>query len=334
MTNSSILRSAWIALESEADQLPGLYERRVFLHSGFAVFAGLVRPGKQLRLGIGVPASVSTDGLERETKGFRVLRQYMAQERSTRVWLELVHASFRELFEVMAEDVADRILAAGDEASAVAGMRDRLDHWERFMSASGAGGLSRERQVGLYGELTFLKTMLASGIPAVNAVKWWHGPDSENQDFHAGKGGLEVKTTTGNSPTAIRISNELQLDNSECKPLYLLHLWLRELESSGLSLPKLIDEIIALVDRMAAQNFADRLVAAGYHEIHRPLYEETGYVEWARRYYAVEDTFPRICRADLRPGVSRVEYQIDLAGFESLVRDEPAVLGSFAKLTA
>jgi hypothetical protein len=334
MTNSNILKSAWTALEAEPDRLPGLYERRVFLHSGFAVFAGLLRPGKQLRLGIGVSASVSTDGLERQTKGFRVLRQYIAQERSARLWLELIHPSFRELFEVMAEDVAGRILAAQDEASAVAAMRERLNHWERFMSASGAGGLSRERQVGLYGELTFLRTMLASGIPAANAVKWWHGPDSENQDFQAGKCGLEVKTTTGNSPTTIRISNELQLDDSDREPLYLLHLWLRELEGSGLSLPQLIDEIIALVGDVAAQNFADRLMAAGYHEIHRPLYEEIGYVERARRYYVVEDTFPRIRRADLRPGVSRVEYQIDLAGFESHARDEPAALAFFAMETA
>jgi hypothetical protein len=272
---------------------------------------------------------VNTDGLERETKGFRVLRLFVPQERSNWVWLELNHVSFREIFEVMAEDVAGRILAAQNEASAVAAMRERLNHWERFMSASGAAGLSRERQIGLYGELTFLKTMLASGTPAVNALTWWHGPDSKNQDFQAGKRGLEVKTTTSNSSTIIRISNELQLDNSECEPLYLLHLWLRELDGAGLSLPDLIDGIIQQLDDSAAQNFADRLVVAGYHEIHRPFYEDSGYVERARRYYAVEDNFPCIRRADLRPAVSRVEYQIDLAGFESFARDEPTVLASF-----
>jgi hypothetical protein len=334
MTNSSILRSAWTSLESESDRLPGLYERRVFVHSGYAVFAGLMRPGKQLRLGVGVPASVSTEGLERESRGFRVIRQYVAQERSTRVWLELTHTSFRELFEVMADDVADRVLAAQDESSAVAAMRERLNHWGRFMSASGPGGLNRENQIGLYGELTFLKTMLAAGIPGADAVKWWHGPLSENQDFQAGRRALEVKTTTGNSPTAVRISNELQLDDSDCEPLYLLHLWLRELQDSGVSLPQLIDQVIALVGGLAAHDFKDQLEKAGYHEIHRPLYEETGYVERARRYFAVEDIFPRIRRADLRPGVSCVEYQIDLSGFESFARDEPAVLITFAKPSA
>lgn len=334
MKTSSILRGTWTALESEPDQLPGLYERRVFANSGFAVFAGLLRPDRKLRLSVGVPASISTDGLERETKGFRVLRQYLTNDRSTRVTLELVTTSFRELFEVMAEDVAGRILVAPDESSAVAAMRERLNHWERFMSASGPGGLSREKQIGLYGELTFLKTMLGAGIPAAMAVTWWHGPASENQDFQAGSRAVEVKTTTGNSATAVRISNELQLDDTDRQPLYLLHLWLKEMEGAGTSLPQLVDELTAQLAGAATQEFADRLVAAGYHEVHRPLYENAGYAERERRYYTVEGTFPRIRRADLCRGVSRVEYLIDLAGFEGFTRDEPTVLASFAGQSA
>jgi hypothetical protein len=333
MTTSSILRTAWTALESETDQLPGLYERRVFATTGFAVFAGLTRPGRQLRFSVGVPASISTDGLERETKGFRVLRQYLANDRSTRVTLDMVNTSFRELFEVMAEDVAARILAAAEESSAVAAMRERLNHWERFMSASGPGGLSREKQIGLYGELTFLKTLLRSGIPAAKAITWWHGPDSKNQDFQAGCRAVEVKSTTGNSATTVRVSNELQLDDADRQPLFLLHLWLKEMEGSGTSLPQLVDELTALFAGATTNDFSDRLVAAGYHEVHRPLYESTGYAERERRYYAVEGTFPRIRHADLRPGVNRVEYLIDLAGFESFTRDEPVVLASFTGLS-
>lgn len=331
MTTSSILRSAWAVLESEPDHLPGLYERRVFASSGFAVFAGLLRPGRQLRVSVGVPASISTDGLERETKGFRVLRQYLASDRSTRVSMELVNTSFRELFEVMAEDVAGRILAASAESSAVAAMRERLNHWERFMSASGPGGLSREKQIGLYGELTFLKTMLGAGIPATMAVTWWHGPVSENQDFQAGSRAVEVKTTTGNSATGVRISNELQLDDTDRQPLYLLHLWLKEMEGSGTSLPQLVDELAALLTGAATQEFADLLIAAGYHEVHRPLYEGTGYAERQRRYYKVADEFPRVRRGDLRSGVNKVEYGIELTGCEGYVRDEPSVIASFSR---
>jgi hypothetical protein len=328
MTTSDILRHAWRALEAEDEPLPGLYERRVFAQSDYAVYAGLVRPGRQLKLSVMVPASVGTSGLERATKGFHVVRQYLPQERSTRVSLELTHALFRELFEVMAEDVAGNIVAAADDEAAVAAMRERLNHWERFMRTAGPDGLGREKQIGLYGELVFLKTLIGAGVPTTAAVGWWYGPVPENQDFQAGNRAVEVKTTTGNSPTAVRIANELQLDDADCDSLYLLHLWLKELDRDGVSLPQLVEEISGLLAGSTAQLFSDRLAEVGYHEVHRPLYEDTGYAERRRRYYAVRDAFPRIRRADLRSGVRRVEYEIDVAGFEGYVCDEPVVIAS------
>lgn len=315
-------------LEAEGEHLPGIYERRVFAHSGYAVYAGLFRPGERLKLSVSVPATVGTEGLERATKGFQVVRQYVAQERSTRVSLELTHPPFRELFEVMAEDVAGSIVAAADDVSAVAAMRERLNHWERFMRTAGPDGLGREKQIGLYGELMFLKILIRGGVPTADAVAWWYGPVGENQDFQAGNRTVEVKTTTGNSPTSMRISNELQLDDADCDSLYLLHVWLKELDRDGVSLPQLVDEIAGLLAGAAAQLFFDRLGEAGYHEVHRPLYEDTGYTERQRRYYVVRDDFPRLRRADLRLGVSRVEYEIDVAGFEGYVRDEPVVIAS------
>lgn len=330
MTTSSILKNAWKALEEEPEHLPGLYERRVFAHSGFALFAGLVRPGMKLRFTMAVPSSVDTDGLERETRGFRVQRQYNTAERATYVSLELGTASFHELFEVMAEDVAATVLVATDEAAAVATMRERLNRWERFMRAVGPEGMSHEDQIGLFGELTFLRTLLHTGVPAEAAVACWKGPSGDNQDFQIGDRAVEVKATTGNSATAVRISNELQLDDADCAQLYLLHLWLKEIGGGGTTLPQLADEIGSSLTGVAALAFSDRLVDAGYHAVHRPMYEETGYSERARRYYLVEGEFPRVRRADLRSGVSKVKYGIELAGFDSFVRDESSVIAMFA----
>lgn len=333
MTTSDILKSAWKALEEEPERLPGLYERRILAHSGFALFAGLARPGMTLRFTMGVPSTVSTDGLERETKGFRVQRQYNAAERTTYVSLELGRAAFRELFEVMAEDVAATVLAAGDEALAISAMRERLNRWERFMRAVGPEGMSREERIGLFGELTFLKTLLRAGIPAEPAIDSWKGPGGANQDFQAGDRAVEVKATTGNSATAVRISNELQLDDTDCGALILLHLWLKEIEGGGTSLPQLADEIAVSLVGPASHAFTDRLLDAGYHAVHRSHYEHTGYTERARHYYAVAGDFPRVRRADLRLGVSEVRYGIELSGFARYLRDEAGVIGMFAGTT-
>jgi hypothetical protein len=330
MTNSEVLLGAWEALEQEAAHLPGLYQRRIFAHSGFALFAGLVRPAMLIRLILGVPSTVGTEGLERETRGFRVLRQHESAERTTYVSLELSTPAFRELFEVMAEDVAGRILAARDEAGAVTAMRERLNRWERFMSTVGPQGLSREDQIGLFGELTFLRTLLEAGVAAEDAVGWWYGPARENQDFQNRNRVVEVKTTTGNSPTAVNISNELQLDESDCDQLFLFHLWLKDIKGSGKSLPMLVDEISEAITGSAAAAFGDTLLEAGYHPSHRALYEATGYAERERRYYSVGRDFPRIRRVDLRMGVTRVKYGIDLAGFERFRCDENLVIQALA----
>lgn len=329
MTTSDILKSAWKALEEEQQHLPGVYERRVFAHSGFTLFAGLVRPGLTLRFTMGVPSTVSTDRLERETTGFKVQRHYNAAQRSTYVSLELGRAAFRELFEVMAEDVAATVLVAPDEAAAVEAMRERLNRWERFMRAVGPEGMSREDQIGLFGELTFLRRLLSAGVPAEEAVTCWKGPSRDNQDFQIGDRAVEVKATTGNSATSVRISNELQLDDTDCERLYLLHLWLKEIDGGGTTLPQLVDEVGSSLTGAAAQAFSDRLVDAGYHAMHRALYEETGYSERDRRYYLVEGEFPRIRRADLRPGVSKIKYGIELAGFDGFVCDEASVIARF-----
>jgi hypothetical protein len=333
MTISDHVREAWSTLEAEPNQVAGLYERRVHGHSGYELFAGLSRPEKKRRLTLCVPSHTGTDGLERAARGFTVCRRYNSAERRTMVVLELNQSTFREIFGVMAEDIAQCFVGASTEDGAVAAMRSRLDRWERFMSIVGPNGLSREEQVGLFGELIFLLTLLEAGIPGDKAVSWWHGPDPRNQDFQHGNRSVEVKATTTNSSSILRIANELQLDNSDCETIYLFHLWIKDVENAGLSLPALIDRLRARVAGSAQPQFDDHLIDAGYHDIHRDLYKDIGYIERERSYYIVEAEFPRVTAKDLRDGVSKVRYQIDLAGFQDFRRSESQVISSLAGQT-
>jgi len=328
MTTSEDLQQAWDALKREVSPLPGVYQRRVFAHTGFALFAGLARPSMATRLTLGVPSAVGTEDLERATRGFRVIRHYESADRTTYVSLELDTPAYHDLFGVITEDVATSILAAADEAGAVAAMRDRLNRWERFMTAAGPEGLSREDQIGLFGELTFIRTLLGLSIKAEDAVGWW---TRANQDFQNGNRVVEVKATTGNSPTILTISNELQLDDADCEELFLFHLWLKEMRGGGVSLPTLVKTIIDTLTGAAAATFEDRLLDAGYHVAHEGLYEAIGYTERKRNYYRVEEDFPRLGHSDLRPGVGKVKYTIDVAGFERFRRDELAVIHALAQ---
>lgn len=313
MTISNVLRDTWDALAKEPRPFDGVYQRRVAAESDFDVFASLLHPSQLLRVTVEVSPDVALDALERETQGFKVSRQYDPVARRSRVMLDLVRVGFRDVFEIMAEDVLTSILSSKSEPDAVGAMRQKLDQWERFMRGAGPDGLSREMQVGLFGELSLLLTLLQAGLPAEVLLRWWHGPACDNQDFQAGAGGVEVKTSTANSPTLVKVSNELQLDDSDCSPLFLVHIWLREVEGSGQTLPGLIDDISHGLSGTERQRFSERLFEAGYHEMHRSKYLDAGYIERSRHCYSVEGLFPRIRRDDLRTGVSRVSYHIDLA---------------------
>lgn len=314
MTISEVLHRAWATLEEEAGPFEGVYQRRVHANSGFQIFACLLYPSKLLRVDVKVSSGVAIDGLKRETRGFSVECHNEPALETVRISLVLSKAGFRDVFMAMAEDVAGAVVATPNEAGAVSILRRRLDHWEAFMRSTGPEGLAREDRIGLFGELMFLEAVLHAGIEGDTAVGWWHGPARRNQDFQAGLAAVEIKTTAANSPSSIPIANELQLDDTDCMPLHLVHIWLREIEGGGRTLPQIIDDISYNLGSTALLSLQDRLLEAGYHEVHRPLYNTTGWLERARRCYLVNGSFPRIRRVDLLAGVSRVKYWIDVGG--------------------
>jgi hypothetical protein len=95
-------------------------------------------------------------------------------------------------------DVVSAVLAAADEGLAVDALRVRVEHWQRFMERAGEG-LSASGQLGLYGELSFLRALVMAGCGPRKAIDGWRGPLSANHDFMYGKVAVEVKSTSSNS---------------------------------------------------------------------------------------------------------------------------------------
>lgn len=329
METSDELSSAWAAIAAEQKGAPGWYERRISTGSGVNLFAALSYPDGLQRLTLKVAKNVSVEGLHRETRGYLVHHQYLQAERKVAVHLDLLSGTFRELFQVVAFDVVESIALVGSDGAAVAALGSRLDHWQKFMQASGERGLSREVQIGLIGELRFLELVLDAGCAAHDAVAAWQGPLGANHDFRTGAHSVEVKATSGNSPTRVRIANELQLDDCSLESLHLLHLWFEQSAGSGVSLPGLIDRLYQRLPEAVAEQLRDRLLQVGYHQVHRDMYEETKYAERARNYYRVDDAFPRVRPAILMMGVSEVEYTVDLAAASACQLPEDDVLEVF-----
>ena len=90
---------------------------------------------------------------------------------------------YRDVFEVLVNDVGERIARAPGQEEAVKTLIARLHVWQNFMRRHGAQGLTIEAQIGLFGELTFLSDHLIDRLPAHDSVEAWTGPAGGKTGF-------------------------------------------------------------------------------------------------------------------------------------------------------
>ena len=330
MTTSELLAATWKALEDEGFSLVGNYERRICSHTAYSLFAGLSRPTNLIQFSLIVTSAQATRIDDEDLRGFRIFRDAPV-DGQVRIRIELTDVSYRDIFLVVSSDILDRLLSINDESQSTVILQRRIDHWKKFMQASGPEGLTRSEQIGLYGELLVLRSLLEFPGNEDIALESWLGPNGSNQDFVLGAHAIEVKTTASNEPTRVRISNERQLDTIGLSLLFLCHIGVDEKAYAGISLPTLVDEIISVLPRHLSATFIDTLAIAGYLNVQRDLYEAIGYIERIRVYYQVSEGFPRIIPSDLMDGVSEVSYQIDLSAAKTLKRPEQHVLSYYFK---
>ena len=142
---------------------------------------------------------------------------------------------------------------------------------------------------------------------------------------------LEVKTSLAKRHARLAIANERQLDERPHRMLALVYVRLDESLGEGLSLPALVERCRARLrdDVPAARLFDDRLVAAGYLDVHADLYRSSWLVS-AMRFFGVRGNFPRLTDANLPAGVGDIRYSIvadDLGHWEMTREDALAELG-------
>ena len=125
-----------------------------------------------------------------------------------------------------------QICESGDSESAQAS----VNGLRAFLSGLGKIKLSRQLQVGLFGELTAIYANIDSSL----MVQFWHSSPMSTYDFGSDSGRLEVKTST--QPTRhhwLRNSQTLSLDKDK---LTYLSIYSPEI-ASGTSIPQLAQMI-------------------------------------------------------------------------------------------
>lgn len=218
-------------------------------------------------------------------------------------------------------DVVVTELVAALEAGASIGrvrlVQNVLAKWRRFWAGVSQGLLTKEQQLGLFGELWFLSRWLSPSIGASNAVQMWRGPVGARNDFEVSGLGIEVKTT-GRLDAAHVIHGLEQLMEPPGGALLLFSLSVRD-EASGLvTLPKLVQEARASFadDYVTLSAFDSMLYVAGYDDRHAGEYGGLQLRIRAEGLFRVNDGFPRLVPSSFvdgpPKGIDTVSYELRL----------------------
>ena len=329
MDQTTELSSVWKALRADSSRQLGVVRRRVHPEAAIDIFVAVEKPTDKPLLHV----ELDTNHVDRlsvaETKGFRVGFGPAIPPHANRTLcaIELADPSAVDLFEVVVSDIVSALAAESTSEAAVKSLSSRLTRWQAFFERFGAAGLSAEHQLGLFGELWFLRRMLQrSGTKAVTS---WTGPRAANQDFQLAGRAMEVKTSSANPSIELRISNLLQLDGRGLDGLAVAVLLVNRLANSPETLVDQVDAVrmeVRLRTPEQSQELEDKLFDEGFLDAHAQLYTSVGYSVRQANYYLCEEGFPRLTPESVPNGVGAVRYSVGMAAIAPFMTDEQTVM--------
>ncbi|MFD3464163.1 PD-(D/E)XK motif protein [Nocardia fluminea] len=229
-----------------------------------------------------------------------------------------IGALFRDAYPVLCAMI-DRVQLDGMEP--VVALRATLAKLSSLLLAPTS--LSREREVGLFGELLVLAGLLGP-LGARDAIHAWRGGDAEEHDFGLPEIDIEVKTTSGERRTHW-IESLTQLVPTGDRPLWVVsHQITSAGAGAGRTLPELMDTVRnQLSDDALRDRFDTELVGSGWYESARDQLSTV----WTRRSpsvpHPVIGDFPRLTPEAIRTEwvpmsrIPDVKYRINLDGLET-----------------
>ncbi|GAB2860772.1 PD-(D/E)XK motif protein [Lentzea nigeriaca] len=255
-------------------------------------------------LGLRIEVDLKTEAPE---TGLRNIISRIATRNDVR-YLEVVvtaPALFRDAYPVLCS-MADRVQVAG--MSPGDALRATLEKMTSLLRTPET--MSREREVGLFGELLVMAGLIRE-LGATKATQAWRGGQSEEHDFGLAELDIEVKTTTSERRTHW-IESLTQLMPTQDRPLWLVSHQITNAGSAGRTLPELVDGIRAAVSSSAAGRFEEALAASGWSDGYR---DRLG-TRWTPRTdsvaYLVTDGFPRLTPDSLRSNVFGLDRIVDV----------------------
>jgi hypothetical protein len=328
------IENIWTTIEEKIKR-GGYADRRVYqrldLEKETGIRLGVVAPGNVRELLIQLAPTDKADFAPPKWVGmrFEIILLDVPDKGTRHIRLYLDRAEHRSVFTMVCGDIVDTLLEVVKPEHRTVQLLACLEKWNRFFRKHGVGGLSNEGQRGLFGEISWLRKLLNSGMDLLKAVESWQGCRRGYHDFEFDKTIVEVKTTISKEPREVRINNERQLDDRGFEKMFLYVLSLHPALSKGQKLPELINEVrSSLSSNLAAKElFEQSLRDAGYLDVHAILYD-TGYIVKTEEAFQVRKGFPRII--DLPPGTGNISYSLTISACSEFLTDLDSTINAFS----
>jgi hypothetical protein len=237
----------------------------------------------------------------------------------------LIEINLLPVFAALCRDIVACSRSGVDELCLGTIIVQRLIHWRTLLESDG-GGLGQAVLRGLIGELLVLRDRLLPEFGPDVAIASWRGPNGAPQDFLLPTGRrLEVKMI-GEYGSTVHINGLDQLDPGE-DHLFLVVIRAQSATSATkdfVTVPILIDDLrTRLADQPETVGiFEMALAGVGWHD--HPSHDAFAVRVVGIEDYEVDETFPRLIRTSVPPGVVDADYSIALSSGASAIADEAA----------
>lgn len=267
-------------------------------------------------LRVRLPEGIAGEGLETARASYEL--------GGTRHNCLVLSCGTNDLERVFSEFAAALLERLNDGQPPVSAITVVLREYRALLRRQRPGAVSREKAMGLVGELLVLRTL--SGF-FDDAWRTWNGPLGMTHDFVSGKLAIEVKTTSHEAEPSFEVSNAAQLYPSEDGELFLIHHVLVPNPQGGLTVSALAEEIREKLSEPVG--FDERLEAVGFVWSAPEPWDQHVFQLTHTAMYRVEEGFPRMPRNIIEhvpAGVSDFRYRIHLSqAVDFRLRDGNAV---------
>jgi Putative PD-(D/E)XK family member, (DUF4420) len=317
-------KNVWIKLAEDAVPAAGIVARPFAEELGRRLNAGIDSSGHRhllIKLCEG-----EGDFNNQQMRGIHVTtRELTLLDKVKSTYLDILcrDTAGHSAFDLIAQEIASQLKEGEETAPTI--VINTLLKWRRFWSAIPQNSLSREEQIGLFGELWFLIKWLFPRAGKEVTLKAWRGPAGARHDFEFKGHSIEVKCTTSTIGPIHHVHGLEQLSPPETGDLQLFSLMVREEGGASNSLPHLVDVIRkSLIGDTGLQvDFENRLAQASYSDAHRDEYELIKLRVRTENLYKVDNDFPCLSKdsfgGEVPAGIETVQYVINLSGFSHLV---------------